>query len=359
MRTATLLLMVTGCPSSPDSASTDTATAVDWQAWDIEVSGPFSVGHITIEHTYVAFAGDEPRTIPIDIWYPTADSTGEDATYVYGVDEEAFENATPAPAVHEHGYPIHMHSHGFQGWGATSAFLMRHFASHGWIAVAPNHVGNLLADHEDPLYTAHYIHKLRDLQESLDVLVQAEWPSALHSDAVLLSGHSFGASYSTWGGAGAHFDAVEETCNSNAMPAGGCTATELEAFTSGTLSDDRIAAIIPMAGTIRESFFGPTGYEAVAQPVLFLSGSEDGPDSAQNHWDTTPNANMLWVELAGGCHQTFALGQCSTLDVPLGYTIVQSYALAFGRQHILADESHQDLLNATDVPWAEVTAQSR
>ena len=52
-------------------------------------------------------------------------------TYVYGIDEDVFENATIADSVHFGGYPIHLHSHGYQGWGATSAFLMRYFVSHG------------------------------------------------------------------------------------------------------------------------------------------------------------------------------------------------------------------------------------
>lgn len=359
MRIWTLFLLI-GCSGDKDTATSDPAPpGVDWRSLDAQEAGPFSVGHRTLEHTYTAFEGDKPRTITVDVWYPTEDSSGDDAIYAYGSDALAFEDAAPAAPIHDGGYPVHLHSHGFQGWGATSSFMMRHFASHGWVAVAPNHVGNLLADHEDPLYTAHYIHKLRDLQESLDILPDAALAGEPRLDAVVLSGHSFGASYSTWGGAGARFDAVEETCANESMPAGGCTAAELAAFTSGTLQDDRVAAIIPMAGTVRQSFFGETGYEAVTEPVLFMSGTEDGPDSSQEQWETATQAQMLWTSLEGGCHQSFALGQCSTLDVELGYTIVNTYALAFARKHILGDDTYDSLLDATEQPWEEAGAQAR
>lgn len=352
--------LLLGCSGDKDTAAIDSAApGVDWQALNAQEAGPFSVGHRTLEHTYTAFDGDKPRTITVDVWYPTLDSSGDDAVYAYGSDELAFEDAVPAPTIHDGGYPVHLHSHGFQGWGATSAFMMRHFASHGWVAVAPNHAGNMLADHQDPLYTAHYIHKLRDLQESLDILSEASLDGTVQLDAVVLSGHSFGASYSTWGGAGARFDAVEETCANKAMPAGGCTDAELAAFTSGTLQDDRVAAIIPMAGTVRQSFFGETGYEAVTEPVLFMSGTEDNPDSSQNQWETATQATMLWASLEGGCHQTFALGQCSTLDVELGYTIANTYALAFARKHILGDTTYDSLLDASEQPWTEARAQAR
>ena len=85
---------------------------------------------------------------------------------------------------------------------------------------------------------------------------------------------------------------VMDTNANKAMPAGGCTDAELAAFTSGALQDDRVAAIIPMAGTVRQSFFGETGYEAVTEPVLFMSGTEDNPDSSQNQWETATQATM-------------------------------------------------------------------
>ena len=44
--------------------------------------------------------GRPERTITIDIWYPTTDIEGEIGTYVYGIDEDVFENATIADSIH-------------------------------------------------------------------------------------------------------------------------------------------------------------------------------------------------------------------------------------------------------------------
>lgn len=366
MRASALLLLtaaLAACSGGKDSTATPddsggSAQGPDWRTFDAEVSGPFAVGHVTLTHTYTAFEGDTPRTIPIDVWYPTTDTSGTPASYYLGTDELAFEDAALAPSIYPDGYPVHIHSHGYQGWGATSAFLMRHFASHGWIAVAPNHVGNLLADTVEPLHTAHYIHRPRDIQESLDALLDTF--SDTDVSRVVLSGHSFGAAYTTWANGGAGFDNVEQACETGeGIPAGSCTPEELAAFTSGTLSDSRVAAIIPMAGSVRETFFGTTGYQTVQGPVMFLSGTKDNPESAQQHWDTATGIPFTWVSLEGGCHQTFALGTCDTLDPALGYTIVQTYTLAFARQQILGDTRYADLLDTTTQPWPEATAQTR
>ena len=45
--------------------------------------------------------------------------------------------------------------------------------------------------------------------------------------------------------------------------------------------------------------------------------------------------------IEGGCHQAFGLGARPQISDAVGFGIVQSYALAFGRSHILADESSQ------------------
>ena len=72
---------------------------------------------------------------------------------------------------------------------------------------------------------------------------------------VLMSGHSFGASYSTWGISGASYDQIEQSCETgDGLEEGSCSNQELSIFTSGMLSDDRIKAALPLAGTIRKTF---------------------------------------------------------------------------------------------------------
>ena len=116
-----------------------------------------------------------------------------------------------------------------------------------------------------------------------------------------------------------------------------------------------------MAGTIRKPFFGDVGYQSVQGPVLFISGTEDNHQSAQDHFDEVVGIDFSWLSLKGGCHQSFALGQCPTLDVPLGFDIVQTYALAFARKHILGveDKDIENLLKGSQQPWQEAIIQQK
>ena len=52
--------------------------------------------------------------------------------------------------------------------------------------------------------------------------------------------------------------------------------------------------------------------------------------------------DFAWVELDGGCHQTFALGGCNTLDTDLGFHVVQTVLVAFARHTVLGDAQLQD-----------------
>lgn len=352
-----MLFLFWAC-SHPKTTQTDNEPP--WLKYETTTVGPFSVGHMQYTHEYTPIENQPSRSIVIDIWYPTTDTSGEEGEYLYGVDPLVFEDASIAESVYEDGYPIHLHSHGYRGWGATSSSLMRHFASHGWVSISPNHTNNLLGDHESPLAVAHYIHRALDLQESISVLASIEGFSSTQSNNVLMSGHSFGAGYSSWSIAGAEFTQVDIFCDTGVGledESIRCTEKEKEMFLSGELHDPRVKAIIPMAGTIRQSFFGDSGHQNVDIPILFLSGTEDGHESAQAHWEAMNELDFRWLSLEGGCHQTFALGQCSTLDVDLGFSIVSSYALTFARHNILQDETSTilDWLDGHTQPYAQAT----
>lgn len=346
------------------SDKTDTALEsseiVDWSSWSPRERGPFNVGHIQIEHTYQPLSDQPERTIPIEVWYPTEDTSGTPATYFMGIDESVFADATPAAPVHELGYPVHLSSHGYQGWGANSAFLMSHFASHGWVVVAPNHIDNTLVDHSSPLPIRHFIHRPKDLTESLNVLEALDWGYPIHTDSVVLSGHSFGASYSTWAGAGATYDNVDAVCTEGAGledSSTPCSDSEYEALSSNELDDPRVTVAIPMAGVDRKAFFGPTGYQNVHAPVLFVSGTEDGQNRNQDHFDDVTGIDFRWLSLTNACHQSFTVGGCATMDTELAWNILNHYVLAFSRQRLLGDDSTAvtDLFDGTSQPWTEAT----
>lgn len=314
--------------------------------FDLRAPGPFAVGFRTLSHTYVPPGATAPRTISLNLWYPTTVRTGEHPSYMgFFEDLDVVLDAPPAPPVEATGYPVHIYSHGHTGFGGTSAFLMRHFASHGWVAVAPDHTGNTMMDNIDPRPVALYYLRATDITATLDALKSLPdtdpLANRLRTDRVVMSGHSFGV-HTCWASAGATFDMplLEAGCAEGGAFAP-CTPDELAVFSAG-VADPRVAAVIPMAGSIKRDLFGDAGHRTVKIPILAISGTAD-PVGAEGQYRSTAGLDLTWVELKGGCHQTFALGLCDTLDPAIGFAVIDTFSLAFARRHILGDTSTSTL----------------
>jgi len=351
-----MLILILACGGS----EIDTGTVVDPLSWPVDSDGPMSVGHRAWSLTYTPDIIGGERTINLNLWYPTEDEDGEEVRYInLYLDNESLGEATPAEPVHEEGYPVMVYSHGSQGFGGTSADLMRHFASHGWVVIAPDHTDNLLSDHNDPLPTSHYIHRPMDVTKALDALAETTLAGPIVTDRVVASGHSFGC-YSNWASMGATYDitVVAENCANGGVPSGVCTEEELEAFASGSLKDERIVSAIPMAGTYRSSWFGETGYQSVGGPLLFMSGTDD-PVGQDDQWDALVGIDLTWIDITDACHQTFGLGVCPNLTDEEGFSIVNTYALAFARSTLLNDDSVRPILDGTEIVSERVAIETR
>lgn len=338
---------------------TGTTEAVDPLSWDVAEAGPYQVGYRTWELAYVPAAGLDERTIRINVWYPTEDTDGDTASYTVGTDALSFEDASLAPSAYGGSYPVHLHSHGSQGYGATSAFLARHYASHGWVFLAPDHTDNTLIDNADPRPTEFYLHRSLDLGAALDSLdADAALGGLADTDGVLLSGHSFGV-YSTWATIGAAYDleAIQAACDEGGIGGVACHEALIPTLEAG-IADSRVLAAMPMAGSASSFWFGETGIQDVTMPVMLLAGSEDDVGQAEE-WERTEGMDYTWVELEGGCHQTFALGACETLDPELGFRIVRTFGLAMGRAYVLGDSSVTGVLSGEEPVADEVIVQSR
>lgn len=321
-------LLACSGPADPGSE------AVDGLALAVDAPGPFHPGYRLVELVYDPGLGEGERAIDVHIWYPTESTDFDEVHYTYEVFTEAavVPDAPLAPSAYGETYPVHAYSHGDRGFGGSSAFLARHLASHGWITVAPDHVDNLTFDNVQPRPTSLYVHRPRDLSAALDQLeADAELGAVADTSRVLLSGHSYG-NYTTWSAGGASFEAVDEACAAEAWD---CTSAEYDAFAAG-LGDDRIVATVPMAGTIDRSLFGPTGHRSQHGPVLFMSGSED-PIGQAAHYEAMDTLDFTWIDIEGACHNAFALGACFTLETEEGFAIIDTYALAFARAHVLGD----------------------
>lgn len=328
--------------------------------WDVRERGPYNVGYTTWSLTYTPPRSTTPRTIQLHAWYPTRAIAGPYPTYRRIIqDRQSIVDAPPAEPVYPMGYPVHVYSHGHQGFAATTHFLMRYFATHGWVALAPDHTGNTISDTPSTLPASIFYLRSHDITASLDALGNLPNEHLLRGRAdlrrVLLSGHSFG-SHTVWSSAGATFDtaAVEARCAINP-----CVAGDREQFAAG-LRDSRIVAAIPMAGSLRREWFGTMGERSVMIPIFAMSGSDD-PVGADTQFASTAPLPLTWIDVAGGCHQYFGLGGCTNIPDTEQPRIVGAYALALGRSAVLndTDATVRGLLDNTIPLSARVTFRRR
>ncbi len=305
-------------------------------SWAVDAAGPFNVGHKVFSITYTPPGGASERTIPVDLWYPTLDADGTHPTYkAIFKDAAAFEGASVAPPIDPAGYPVHIYSHGSSGFGGTASHMADWFASHGWVYIAPNHLGNTLGEPMGTHPISIYYFRSTDLTAALDAVEKLAAPDPLagkiRTKHVLLSGHSFGA-FTAWASAGVAFDTtlLKTKCDAGEFGAP-CTPAELAVFAKG-LGDPRVVASIPMAGG---AFDWVVDYDAPKKPMLMMSGSLDV--SGAPIFNRTSALDVTWLEFQGACHELFALGGCANFDEKLGWALTSTWALAWGRRFVLGD----------------------
>ena len=357
-------LILAACTGSePNETGAADSDTVDPAAWAVDEPGPYRTGHRSWELTFASNIDGGDRTITVHAWYPTEATEGDDVSYlgIYS-DEISLGNAEAAPPAHADGYPVHLYSHGNTMFGGDASHLMRLFASHGWVSLAPDHTDNLLTDSVDgSIPTSVYIHRPQDLVETLDLiegLDPSDPLSAAVTDSVLVNGHSRGCD-DVWMTMGASIDpdSLAEACTR--MDQGSCSEEELAAFLSGDVSDQRMAAGITMAGTINRSYHSDEGHLSVRGPVLLMSGSNDSGHAVSESFDSLEGIDRSLLDIEGACHGSFNMGFCETLETDLGYHIVQTYALAFGRRHLLGDDDEKvmGVLDGSVEVAAEATIQ--
>lgn len=210
-------------PSGPDNAI------------DPAAPGPYQVGVMTVE--FVDPTREDGRTLVTEIWYPaTDDAIGmdtvtyapedifrPDAIEVLGNDitsEIVTTAVRDAPMRTDAGpYPVVFFSHGSGGIRMQSTYYTVDMASHGYVVVSPDHIGNTLSDIivTGDLTTADLAESLGNrpldlsfVREELELLEDGDPLSEIMDfEHVGVTGHSFGALTSLrWMGQGADVDAV-------------------------------------------------------------------------------------------------------------------------------------------------------
>lgn len=253
---------------APDLADDSAAVAAVLAPPD--APGPWSAG--TYESVVTRSDGVD---LPVQVWYPTTE-TGAGTTYDGVLAGTAVEDAAPDCAAMR---PVLMFSHGSGGVRYQSIFLTEFLATHGWVVVAPDHVGNTAFDDGTVSLLELIERRPADIRDSFDWLLgESGLSGCVDPDGgYAMAGHSFGG-FTTLAITGAKVDLAASVawCAAN----GGWLCDEVTGLAEANgadgvldLGDPRAWAGIAMAPAGYEVLVG--GLPPMKVPLLFLGGTRD------------------------------------------------------------------------------------
>ena len=158
-------------------------------------------------------------------------------------------------------------SHGNSSVQYQSVFLMERLASHGFVVVAPGHVGNTVFDLDDVPRTDVALRRPIDVGDAFDHAVEV-LPACVNATAgFAIVGHSFGG-WTTLATAGAQIDLAGLEAH--------CAVSD--DFLCGlpddpNLHDDRVWAAVPLAPAGAASL--GAGLAALDVPIWIIAGLDD------------------------------------------------------------------------------------
>jgi predicted dienelactone hydrolase len=356
-------LALASCSSDGGTSATDPDGGASAAGYD--AAGPAAVGVLTTAAT----DGDRGRTLPIEVWYPIESAGTASAVIDFetepgrraalaglldGAPEACVAKTTAASrdAIASAGeYPIVLYSHCYTCTRWSAHAVMERLASHGFVVVAPDHIGDTLFDRLDgsPALLDNELVDVReaDIRFLLDrVLAGDVLPDGVTANAVQVGmmGHSIGS------------------------------------VTAGRVAenDSRIAAVVGLAAPMENILYGKVSIEAIEVPLGLLVANEDNSITEAGNFfirENFSNANTpaykMEVVDAGhwsvtniaGLDEFFAPG-CGdglrqTNGEPFTYVSVDSanghtatFVTAFFAGHLLNEPSALELLGRNPFPTA-------
>lgn len=395
-------LLAAGCGSTePSSAAASTATSSTTSA--AETSTPSltyaAPGSHAVGYREFVTVGAQEQPLTVRAWYPARRTGDERATTIsYAAANKFGEEITPGeqitsvgdaladaePEQDDEPYPLVVFSHGFALSPIVYSTLVEHFASHGYVVLAPEH--NERFDGSLTGFWEELIDRPVDIRRTIDEAELLTGPGApldgmIDMEHIAVVGHSYGG-YTALAAAGARFDfaAYEERCAALAADdplTFFCAplANELDMARRAGLGevpsdlwpsfgDPRVTAAISLAGDAY--LFDQRGLAELEVPIMAMGGTVDegtpytwGTELTYDHAgseDKTlvsfpgaghflfvdPCENLPWVE-----HSVYRDAICTDAvwgaDRPLD--IVTHYTTAFLRDTLDADPAARATLS--------------
>ncbi len=385
-------LLASGCTSESPSTSPPAARR---PAPSLTYAAP---GRHAVGYRVFTSVGTDHEALTLRAWYPASQPDDEPVkTITYTAPNKFDRQITPGKDITAAGgaildaqpertsdpYPLVVFSHGYALSPVVYSTLVEHYASQGYVVLAPEHDerfdGSLTGFWKALIDRPDDVHRTIDLAERLNE-PGASFAGLLDVDHVAVVGHSYGG-YTALAAAGARFDftAYERRCATlgaddprtffcdPVLPRESDMATRagLPAVPSGlwpSLGDTRVKAVISMAGDAYP--FGRRGLAEVTVPVMALGGTVD--DGTPYAWgagltyEGVGSTDKALVTFPGAGHMIF-LDPCKDLPWtrksayhegfctdavwsarPLD--VVMHYTTAFLRETVSADTEARNVL---------------
>ena len=329
-------LLTTGCGS--ESSSTTSAVAkTATPSLTYAARGTHAVGYRVFTAT-----GAQQQPLTLRAWYP-ARRTGEErpATITYTAPNKFDKKITPGKEITAVGSaipegepertgkpsPLVVFSHGYGLSPIVYSTLAEHYASQGYIVLAPEHDETF--DGPSTEFWKALVDRPADIRRTIDYAGLLTQPGALLAgsidmDNIAVVGHSYGG-YTALAAAGARFDfAAYKTrcaalkpddpltffCGSAAEESAMAARAGLPAAPSGlwpSLGDPRVKAVVSMAGDAYP--FDQRGLAELKVPVMAMGGTIDEGTpykwGAKLTYDHVGSENKSLVTFPGAGHFVF------------------------------------------------------
>lgn len=396
--------LLTGCASDQPSATTATTSTTTSATTTSATTEPLAVSLIyaaqgahAVGSQVFATTGAQEQPLTVRAWYPAVPSDGEQpATITYTAPNKFDEQITPGKEITSVGraladarpeqtdepYPLVVFSHGYALSPIVYSTLMEHYASQGYVVLAPEH--NETFDGELTEFWKELIDRPVDIHRTIDEAERLTRPGAplaglIDMDHVAVVGHSYGG-YTALAAGGARFDFAAYRARCAALTADDplgffcssiphesdmATRAGLDEVPSGlwpSFGDPRVTAGVSMAGDAY--LFDQQGLAELEVPVMAMGGTiDDGTPytwGAKLTYDGAASEDKTLITFPGAGHFLFA-DPCENLPWvdnsvyrdaicidavwdtrPLD--IVEHYTTAFLRDTIDADPEARSIL---------------